>query len=54
MVETRLGEYRSHFKDNDPLVRSERERNTLVQYINQQTIALLRVAGFNQGQSSSP
>ena len=42
-VETRLAEYRSRFKNNDPLVqRLERERNTLVSYINSQTIALLK------------
>lgn len=42
-VETRLAELRSRFKDNDPLVRKlERERNTLILYINKQTIALLR------------
>ena len=41
-VETRLAEYRSRFKDSDPLVQKlERERNTLVRYINRQTIALL-------------
>ncbi len=42
-VETRLAELRSRFTDNDPLVQKlERERNTLVSYINQQTIALLK------------
>lgn len=42
-VETRLAEHRSRLKDNDPLVkRLQRERNTLVRYINQQTIALLK------------
>ena len=42
-VETRLAELRSRFKDNDPLVQKlHRERNTLVLYINQQTIALLK------------
>ena len=42
-VETRLAELRSRFKDNDPLVKKlERVRNTLVRYINQQTIALLK------------
>ncbi len=42
-VETRLAELRSRFKDNDPLVQKlERERNTLVRYINQQTISLLK------------
>ncbi|TCD57600.1 hypothetical protein CWE17_07080 [Synechococcus sp. BS56D] len=42
-VETKLAEYRSRFKDNDPLVQKlQRERNTLVRYINQQTIALLK------------
>lgn len=41
-VETRLAELRSRFKDSDPLVQKlQRERNTLVRYINQQTIALL-------------
>ena len=42
-VETRLAEYRSRLKDSDPLVqRLQRERNSLVRYINQQTIALLK------------
>ena len=42
-VETRLAEYRSRFKDSDPLVqRLQRQRNTLVRYINRQTIALLK------------
>ena len=42
-VETRLAELRSRFKNNDPLVQKlQRERNTLVRYINQQTIALLK------------
>ena len=42
-VETRLAELRSRFKDSDPLVqRLQRQRNTLVRYINQQTIALLK------------
>ena len=42
-VETRLAELRSRFKDSDPLVqRLQRQRNTLVSYINQQTIALLK------------
>ncbi len=42
-VETRLAEYRSRFKDSDPLVqRLKRERSTLVRYINRQTIALLK------------
>tara|TARA_B100000674_G_scaffold499266_1_gene543378 strand:- start:1308 stop:3065 length:1758 start_codon:yes stop_codon:yes gene_type:complete len=42
-VETRLAELRSRFKDNDPLVQKlQRERDTLVSYINQQTIALLK------------
>lgn len=42
-VETRLAELRSRFKEKDPLVQKlERERNTLVHYINQQTIALLK------------
>ena len=41
-VETRLAEYRSRFKENDPLVQKlMRTRATLVRYINQQTIALL-------------
>ena len=41
-METRLAELRSRFKDSDPLVqRLQRERKTLVRYINQQTIALL-------------
>ena len=41
-VETRLAEYRSRLKDNDPLVqRLQRTRDTLVLYINEQTIALL-------------
>lgn len=41
-VETRLAELRSRFKDNDPLVQKlERERKTLINYINVQTIALL-------------
>ena len=42
-VETRMAELRSRFKDNDPLVkRLQRERNTLVRYLNEQTIALLK------------
>lgn len=42
-VETSLAELRSRFKDNDPFVQKlQRERNTLVRYINQQTIALLK------------
>ena len=42
-VETRLAELRSRFKDNDPLVqKSQRLRNTLVSYINQQTISMLK------------
>ncbi len=42
-VETRLAELHSRFKENDPLVQKlHRERNTLVLYINQQTIALLK------------
>ena len=42
-VETRLAEHRSRFKETDPQVqRLERMRKTLVQYINQQTIALLK------------
>ena len=41
-METRLAEYRSRFKENDPLVQKlMRTRATLVRYINQQTIALL-------------
>ena len=41
-VETRLAELRSRFKDNDPLIQKlKRERNALVRYINEQTIALL-------------
>ena len=41
-VETRLAELRSRFKDSDPFVQKlQRERKTLVRYINQQTIALL-------------
>ena len=42
-VETRLAEVRSRFKDSDPHVqRLQRARKTLVGYINQQTIALLK------------
>ena len=42
-VETRLAELRSRFKDNDPLVqRLMRQRLSLIKYINQQTIALLK------------
>ncbi len=42
-VETRLAELRSRFKDSDPLVQKlQRERNTLILYINKQTIALLK------------
>ena len=42
-METRLAELRSRFKDNDPLVqKSQRLRNTLVSYINQQTISMLK------------
>ena len=42
-VETKLAEYRSRFKENDPLVqRLLRIRTTLLRYINQQTIALLK------------
>ena len=42
LVETRLAEYRSRFKESDPLVQKlVRERKTLVRFINQQTIALL-------------
>ena len=42
-VETRIAEYRSRLKDSDPLVqRLKRERSALVQYINEQTILLLR------------
>ena len=41
-METRLAEYRSRFKESDPLVQKlVRERKTLVRFINQQTIALL-------------
>ena len=41
-VETALAEYRSRFKEGDPLIQGlERRRETLVSYINQQTIALL-------------
>ena len=43
LIETRLAELRSRLKDNDPLVqRLERQRETLVSYINQQTISLLK------------
>ena len=42
-VESRLAELRSRLKDNDPLVKKlQRQRDTLVRYINEQTIALLR------------
>ena len=42
-VETRLAELRTRFKESDPLVKKlERERNTLLKYIKQQTIALLK------------
>ena len=42
-VETALAEYRSRFKEGDPFIqRLERRRETLVSYINQQTIALLK------------
>jgi uncharacterized protein involved in exopolysaccharide biosynthesis len=42
-IETELAERRSRFKDIDPIVqRLQRERDTLVGYINEQTIALLR------------
>jgi len=42
-IETELAERRSRFKDIDPIVqRLKRERDTLVRYINEQTIALLR------------
>jgi len=41
-VETKLAEYRSRFNENDPLVQKlNRERKSLIRYINQQTIALL-------------
>ena len=43
IVETRLAEYRSRFKDNDPLIQKlERQRISLVSYLNRQTIALLK------------
>ncbi len=42
LVETELAEKRSRLRPNDPIVqRLERERQSLVLYINQQTIALL-------------
>ena len=42
-VETRLAELRSRLKDSDPMVQKlQRERNSLVKYINKQTIALLK------------
>ena len=42
-VETRLAELRTRFKESDPLVKKlERERNTLLKYIKQQTIGLLK------------
>lgn len=41
-IEVELAEKQSRFKENDPLVtRLKRMRKTLIQYINQQTIALL-------------
>lgn len=41
-VETKLADYRSRFKDSDPLVkRKERERDTLMRFINRQSVALL-------------
>ena len=53
-IETRLAELRSRLKDTDPLVqRLERERNTLVLYANQQTIALLRGQLPSQSQPAS-
>ena len=43
LVETRLAELRSRLQDSDPLVQKlQRERSTLVQYINEQTILLLQ------------
>ena len=43
MLETRLAEMRSRFKDNDPMLKKlQRERTALVSYINQQTILLLK------------
>ncbi|MCP9779127.1 MULTISPECIES: Wzz/FepE/Etk N-terminal domain-containing protein [Cyanobium] len=42
LVETELAEKRSRLRPNDPIVqRLERERQSLILYINQQTIALL-------------
>ncbi len=42
-VETRLAELRSRLTDSDPLVQNlQRQRGALIQYINQQTIALLK------------
>ena len=42
-VETKLAELRSRLKDNDPLVKKlQRRRASLVLYINQQTISLLK------------
>lgn len=42
LIESRLAEYRSRLKDNDPLVlKLQRERKSLIKYINLQTIALL-------------
>ena len=41
-VETRISELKSRLRDNDPLIKKlERERTSLISYINQQTIALL-------------
>ena len=43
MLETRLAEMRSRFKDNDPMLKKlQRERTALVSYINEQTILLLK------------
>ena len=42
-IETRLAELRSRFKSNDPFIKKlELERETLINYINEQTIALLK------------
>lgn len=42
-IETELAEKRSRFKPNDPIIkRLERVRRTLIEYINKQTIALLK------------
>ncbi len=42
-LESILAEYRSRFKESDPLItRLERERRSLIGYINNQTIALLK------------